>query len=219
MNPIFTPRTSAYIKLGLFGVLALGLVLVLYVVQSNVTNWATGEDTIITQPVPFSHEHHVGGLGIDCRYCHTSVEKSSFAGMPSTHTCMSCHSQLYTEEEMLRPVRQSYQSNEPIAWRRVYDLPDYVYFDHSIHVQSGVGCESCHGRVDQMPLISQKPSLFMEFCLDCHRQPEKFLRPKDFIYAFGYDRPDQEQQRIGRRLIEKYNIEVGNLTDCSVCHR
>ncbi len=219
MDPIFTPRTSAYLKLGLLGFVGLSVLVTVLLVQFNVTNWATSENRYVTQPVPFSHEHHVGGLGIDCRYCHQSVEESSFAGMPSTHTCMSCHSQLYTEEEMLRPVRMSYQLNEPIEWNRVYNLPDYVYFNHSIHVQNGVGCESCHGRVDRMPLLYQTVSLHMAFCLECHRQPEQFVRPMQYIYAFGYDLPDKEQRALGRTLVEKYDIDVGGLDDCSVCHR
>src|SRR5712692_11492781 len=126
-----------------------------------------------SQPVPFSHQHHVTGLGIDCRYCHTSVEQSSFAGIPPTKTCMNCHAQLWTSADMLHPVRFSYQSGESLQWTRVHDLPDYVYFNHSIHVAKGVGCYSCHGAVNEMPLMYEENTLQMEWCLNCHRQPEK----------------------------------------------
>src|SRR5690242_3178087 len=134
------------------------------------------------QPVPFSHEHHAGGLGIDCRYCHTTVEVSPFAGIPPTATCMNCHKQVWAESDMLEPVRASLRDNRPIQWNRVNDLPDFVYFDHSIHVNKGVGCETCHGRVDRMPLTWAAENLHMQWCLACHRHPEKFLRPKEQVF-------------------------------------
>ena len=130
------------------------------------------------QTPPFSHQHHVGGLGIDCRYCHTSVETSSFAGIPPTKTCMNCHAQIWTSAPMLEPVRESYRSGNSLTWVRVHDLPDFVYFDHSIHVNKGIGCQSCHGQVDNMPLMLEQNSLQMEWCLDCHRNPAKFIRPR-----------------------------------------
>ena len=138
------------------------------------------------QPVPFSHEHHVGVLGIDCRYCHTTVETSSFAGFPTTQVCMNCHSQIWNTSPTLEPVRASFRTGESIRWTRVNDLPDYVYFNHSIHINKGVGCESCHGRVDRMPLTWQENSLQMEWCLDCHRHTERHLRPREFITTMGY---------------------------------
>lgn len=183
------------------------------------SSWATGQHAFVEQPVPFSHEHHVSGLGIDCRYCHDSVEQSAFAGMPPTETCMSCHSQLWTNSAMLEPVRRSYARNEPIQWNRVHRLADYVYFDHSIHVAKGVGCETCHGRVDQMPLTYQAASLHMSWCLECHRAPEKFIRPAEEIFAFGRNLPAEAQLTLGRRLVREYDIHAGQLTDCSVCHR
>ncbi len=219
MAQVFRPRANAFVKLGF---LALATVLVLgttVLAQINTGRWETGEHDYVEQPVAFSHEHHVSGLGIDCRYCHTSVEETAFAGMPPTHTCMSCHSQIWTESEMLQPVRESYRTGTPIKWNRVHNLPGYVYFNHSVHVTQGVGCESCHGRIDQMPLVYQAESLHMQWCLDCHRAPEEHLRPNELIYAFGYSPPREEQLRIGRALVEAYDIDVGRLTTCSTCHR
>lgn len=219
MAQLFHPRADAYFKLVVLGLAVAIVVGGTALVQYNRSPWASRRAFTSTQPVPFSHEHHVSGLGIDCRYCHTSVEVSSSAGMPSTHTCMSCHSQLWTESAMLEPVRTSYRTNQPIQWNRVYTLPDYVYFDHSIHVAKGVGCETCHGRVDQMPLIRKANTLYMKWCLDCHRNPEQFLRPQQYVYAFGYDLPADKQRQIGQALIEKLDIDVSALDNCSICHR
>ncbi len=130
------------------------------------------------QPVPFSHQHHVAGLGISCVYCHTSVEESSFAGIPPTQTCMSCHSQVWTNSPMLEPVRESFRTNRPLQWERVNKVGDFAYFNHSIHVNKGIGCQTCHGQIDQMPLTWRAQSLYMGWCLDCHRDPAKFIRPK-----------------------------------------
>jgi hypothetical protein len=171
------------------------------------------------QPVPFSHEHHVGGLGIDCRYCHTSVETSSFANVPPTKTCMNCHSQIWNTSPTLEPVRASFRTGTSIQWTRVHDLPDFVYFNHSIHVTKGVGCESCHGRVDRMPLMYQANSLQMSWCLECHRAPEKVLRPREFITTMGYQ-PAGDQEQAGRRLMAEYKTpDSRTLTSCSTCHR
>ena len=171
------------------------------------------------QPIPFSHAHHVGGLGLDCRYCHTSVESSSFANVPPTKTCMNCHSQIWSTSPMLEPVRASFRTGQSIRWTRVHDLPDFVYFNHSIHVAKGVGCESCHGRVDKMPLMWQHASLQMDWCLDCHRNPEKVLRPQAFITTMGYQ-PAGDQDEIGRRLMSENHIQDARvLTSCSTCHR
>jgi hypothetical protein len=166
------------------------------------------------QPVPFSHEHHVSGLGIDCRYCHTSVEVSSFAGIPPTKTCMNCHSQIWSDSPMLEPVRRSLKEGKPLTWLRVHRVPDYVYFDHSIHVAKGIGCASCHGRVDQMPLLAQQETLYMEWCLDCHRHPEREARPKAQVFNMGWTSDDRT---IGSRLVKEYGIR--QRTDCVDCHR
>jgi hypothetical protein len=170
------------------------------------------------QPVPFSHEHHVNGLGIQCAYCHTSAERSSFAGIPPTHTCMTCHSQIWTTSPMLRPVRESYRTQRPLQWYRVHDLPDFVYFNHSIHLSKGIGCETCHGRVDLMPLVWKENTLFMGWCLECHRAPEKFIRPREEIYTMGW-KPPKDQLELGRELVRTYKVNVRQLSDCSICHR
>lgn len=178
----------------------------------------TNELVAREQPVQFTHEHHVAGLGIDCRYCHTSVEKSSFAGIPPTETCMSCHSQIWTNAAILAPIRESFKSGIPLKWTRVHDLPDFVYFNHSIHVAKGIGCESCHGRVDQMPLMWQQSPLQMEWCLNCHRNPEKMIRPRDQIVTMGYE-PAEDQAVLGPKLVQEYHVNVKQLTNCSICHR
>jgi len=171
------------------------------------------------QPVPFSHAHHVGGMGLDCRYCHTTVETSGFANIPPTKTCMNCHSQIWNTSPTLEPVRASFRDNQSIRWTRVYDLPEFVYFNHSIHVAKGVGCETCHGRVDRMPLTWQEPSLQMEWCLNCHRNPEKYVRPRQFMTKMGYQ-PDGDQETIGRKLVAEYKIQdARTLTSCNTCHR
>jgi Cytochrome c7 and related cytochrome c len=171
------------------------------------------------QPVPFSHKHHVGALGIDCRYCHTSVEKSSFAGIPPTQTCMSCHSKIWTNAAMLEPVRASYREDKSIAWTRVNALPDFVYFDHSIHVAKGVGCTTCHGPIAEMPLTWRANTLYMSWCLDCHRAPEKYLRPKSEVFNPDYQSP-ADQLDLGKRLVTEYKIQNARaLTSCSACHR
>lgn len=171
------------------------------------------------QPVPFSHKHHVGELGIDCRYCHTSVEKSSFAGIPPTQTCMSCHSKIWTNAAMLEPVRASYREDKSIAWTRVNALPDFVYFDHSIHVAKGVGCTTCHGPIAEMPLTWRANTLYMSWCLDCHRAPEKYVRPKSEVFNPDYQLPT-DQPELGKRLVTEYKIQnVRALTSCSTCHR
>jgi len=193
------------------------------------------------QPVPFSHQHHVAGLGIDCRYCHTSVENSSFAGIPPTKTCMNCHSQIWTNAPMLEPVRDSYRTGKSLVWTRLNDLPDYVYFDHSIHINKGVGCNSCHGPVNKMPLMYAEASLQMEWCLNCHRAPEKFLRPhkvagrpnEDQIFNMDYQEPSSarpvvledgksftDQIQLGTYLKNVNHVRsVMDITSCNTCHR
>jgi hypothetical protein len=172
----------------------------------------------LSQPVPFSHQHHVGGLGIDCRYCHTSVEHSSFAGLPPTETCMTCHSQLYTQAPLLAPVRESLAADAPLRWNRVNYVPDFVYFNHGIHVSQGVGCSTCHGRVDAMPLMWQAHSLFMKWCLDCHRDPAAYVRPRREVFNMEWQ-PPPDQRAQGLKLVKEYHVNTTQLTDCSMCHR
>jgi len=178
--------------------------------------YVTRQGVAREQPVPFSHQHHVGGMGIDCRYCHTAVEISAVAGMPPTKTCMNCHSQIWADSPALESVRASFRTGKSIEWVRVYDLPEFVYFNHSAHVSKGVGCSTCHGRVDLTPLLSQEPSLLMEWCLECHRAPERFLRPKEQVYNAAYE-PPADQLELGRRLVKQYDIKPR--TSCSTCHR
>ena len=216
MPQIFHRSTNTYSKVSIFGaVFFIGFLLWLFGALSR-SSWATQADVAREQPVPFSHAHHVGDEGIDCRYCHTSVETSSFANIPPTKTCMNCHSQIFSASPTLEPVRESFRTDLSIPWTRVYDLPDFVYFDHSIHVSKGVGCETCHGRVDKMPLTWQKPSLQMEWCLDCHRHPEQYVRPREAVFEMGYQ-PLEDQIELGRRLVAEYKIK--SLTSCSTCHR
>lgn len=181
------------------------------------SNYNTGvSQAVADQPVPFSHEHHVKGLGIDCRYCHSTVEVSAFAGIPPTETCMTCHSQIWTNAEILEPVRSSYRTGTPLAWTRVHDLPGFVYFNHSIHVNKGMGCSTCHGQVNDMPLMWKTETLTMGWCLDCHRAPENNIRPRSEIYNMDYRKP-ANQAELGTRLIREYNVL--KLTDCYTCHR
>ena len=216
MPQIFHRSTNTYSKVSIFGaVFFLGFLLWLFGAWSR-SSWATQAGVAREQPVPFSHAHHVGDEGIDCRYCHTSVETSGFANIPPTKTCMNCHSQIWNTSPTLEPVRASFRNDTSIAWTRVHDLPDFVYFDHSIHVNKGVGCETCHGRVDKMPLTWQKASLQMEWCLDCHRHPEQYVRPRDAVFQMGYE-PPVDQETLGRQLVKEYKIQ--SLTSCSTCHR
>ncbi|MEW6755183.1 MAG: cytochrome c3 family protein [Candidatus Latescibacterota bacterium] len=218
MAQIF-PRSANWVARAsvILGLVAITALLAL-LLNLHRTDFVTGVSVPLEQPVPFSHKHHVSGLGIDCRYCHTSVEVSAFAGIPPTETCMTCHSQIWTEAPMLEPVRASFRNGVPLQWARVHDLPDFVYFDHSIHVNRGVGCQTCHGQVDQMPLIWQASTLNMEWCLGCHRDPVPYLRPPEQVYSMTW-RPPPDQREQGKRLVQEYGIQVRQLTDCSVCHR
>lgn len=219
MSQVFHRSTNTLARFSIFGLVFLlggALWLIAAIFRSS---YITETDVVRAQPVPFSHEHHVGGLGIDCRYCHTSVEVSSFAGLPSTATCMNCHSQIWSGSDVLKPVRDSYQSGVPIRWTRVHNLPDFVYFDHSIHVNKGVGCATCHGRVDRMPLMWQDQTLQMEWCLDCHRGPEQFLRPREQIFNMNWQ-AQTDRHVLGQQLMKKYHIRSAReLTSCSACHR
>ncbi len=215
---IFHPRadTIARIVFVSLGVLPTLFIFLGYMIVRS--PYATGQDLVREQPIPFSHQHHVGGLGIDCRYCHTSVEQARFAGLPPTETCMTCHSQIWTNAGMLAPVRTSLADDSPLRWRRVHNLPDYVYFDHGTHVSNGVGCSTCHGRVDRMPLMRQAAPLTMGWCLDCHRDPAPNLRPHEDVFDMAWI-PPKNQAEQGRRLAEAYHINTQHLTDCSTCHR
>jgi hypothetical protein len=218
VSQIFHPSANPISKVTIFGsVLILGGILALLYVYFR-SPYETEVGIVQPQPVQFSHEHHVAGLGIDCRYCHTSVEESNYAGIPPTHTCMTCHSQIWNDSPMLAPVRQSYETGEPLVWNRVHDLADFVYFNHSIHVQKGVGCSSCHGDVSEMPLMFKAEPMTMAWCLECHREPERYLRPLTEIYNTDWE-PHSDQLTVGIQLLQEYGIFKERLTDCYVCHR
>jgi hypothetical protein len=216
MSQIFHRSANTLSKVSLFGLLSLVGGLILLAMVLGRSSYVTRQHEYIVQPIQFSHLHHVTDDGIDCRYCHTSVETSSFAGIPPTKTCMNCHSQLFATEPILEPVRASYREDRPLHWVRVHDLPDFVYFNHSIHVKKGVGCETCHGRIDQMPLTLQENSLQMEWCINCHRNPENYVRPRSEITTMGY-RPAKAQAALGAELVKAYDIHTS--TTCSTCHR
>ena len=219
MSQIFPRSANATARMSLGGLVAIVLFTGWFVFALMRSSWATGQHDFIEQPIQFSHAHHVGGVGIDCRYCHTSVETSAFAGIPPTKTCMNCHSQIWSTAPILEPVRASFRDDMNLNWIRVYDLPDFVYFSHKIHVKQGVGCVTCHGEIDKMPLTYQANSLLMEWCLDCHRAPEKFLRPRDQVFNVAYE-PPANQLELGLALKKQYNVaSIEHLTSCSVCHR
>jgi hypothetical protein len=216
---IFHRSTNFLSRVSIFGAVFFLAILLWLFYDLEASPYTTGQNMARDQPVQFSHAHHVGAIGIDCRYCHTSVEKAAFAGIPPTKTCMNCHSQIWAQSPYLEPVRASFRNDTSLEWNRVNDLPDFVYFDHSIHVAKGVGCETCHGRVDQMPLMYQAASLQMRWCLDCHRNPEKYLRPKDQVFTMGWQSP-VEQAVLGERLKREYHIRGrAVLESCSTCHR
>lgn len=216
MSQIFSRSANAIAKSSIFALLAAGglVTWILFVIMRS--DYVTAANEYVEQPVQFSHAHHVGGVGLDCRYCHTSVENSSFAGIPPVKTCMNCHTQLFADQAYLEPIRASFRTGQPINWVRVHNLPDYVYFNHSVHIKKGVGCETCHGRVDQMPLMYQQSSLQMEWCLNCHRDPSQFVRPREAVFTMGYE-PEEPQSTLGPKLVQEYGIQ--SLTNCSICHR
>ena len=218
MKQIFHPSMNTIARFSIIGagllVVGLGVALYFFVKSPFMTEINVARE----QPVPFSHLHHVRQLGLDCRYCHTSVEDSSFAGIPPTETCMTCHSQVWTEAALLQPVRDSFSSGMPIQWNRVNNVSDFVYFNHSIHVNKGIGCQTCHGNVDRMPLMSKAQTLQMGWCLQCHRHPEQYIRPKAEVFAMDYKVP-ADQNTMGQNLVAEYGIQAGRLDDCSICHR
>ena len=216
MAQIFHPSTNTISRVTIFGGLILLLAVVAGLTTINESPYITEVGVARSQPVPFSHKHHVGDDGIDCRYCHTSVEESSFAGIPPTKTCMNCHTQIWPDSPILEPVRESFRTGQSIQWTRVHNLPGFVYFNHSIHVHKGIGCVTCHGRVDKMPLMWRENTLYMDWCLDCHRGPERFVRPREYVFSMEYQAP-VDQLALGQKLVKQYRIQ--KLTSCSTCHR
>jgi hypothetical protein len=216
MSQIFPKSANAWSKASIFLILGIVASLGAFLPVLQRSDFVTTANAPRDQPIQFSHQHHVGGIGIDCRYCHSSVEVSSSAGIPPTKTCINCHSQIWSTSPYLEPVRASFRDDKPLKWLRVHDLPDFVYFNHSIHVKKGVGCETCHGRVDKMPLMKQQNSLQMEWCINCHRNPAQFVRPRAEVLTMGYV-PAVAQDVLGPQLVAEYKIQ--SLTNCSVCHR
>jgi hypothetical protein len=217
MTQIFSPAADTWLRLFVVAAVAIvcgGTAAVIAFARSDYYTGARIHPP--PQPVPFSHKHHVGGLGIDCRYCHSSVAEGPRAGLPPTHTCMTCHSQIWTNAAMLAPVRRSLAENTSLRWHRVARLPQYVYFRHDIHIAKGVGCETCHGRVDRMPLMVEAVPFTMDFCLDCHRDPAPRLRPREHITEMGWSTGDRA---LGQDLVKQYGIRLGEITYCYVCHR
>lgn len=218
MSQLFHPWSNVLVRLALLALLVLagGLATLAYLLIRSPA--MTGVGVAQPQPIPYSHRQHVGGLGLDCRYCHTAVEQSNTASIPPTATCMGCHAQVAKDAPVLEPVRISRQEKQPLEWIRVHDLPDYVYFNHAIHIRQGVGCETCHGRIDQMSVVAKAQTLHMEWCLDCHRAPERHIRPRDAVFTMGWE-PPIDQATLGPQLVAEYGIYVEQLSDCSVCHR
>lgn len=248
MPQIFSRKVNTYSRVTLFCALALpaGLIFAGSAITRSPAN--TNVNVPLDQPVPFSHKHHTEELGIDCRFCHPSVETSAKAGVPSTETCMACHSQIWTNAPALAPVRESYEKGTPIRWQRVNKVPEFVYFDHSIHIARGLNCNTCHGPVQQMHITWKGNYFFMRWCLECHTEPEKYLyadpahpemepRQKAFeLYKknkYGQDLTpvewrnlegkalqfDAKQIEAGKKLVEKYGVKKKQLTDCWTCHR
>jgi hypothetical protein len=224
MPQIFHPSMNTISRASIFGAafILAGAGAILWLVFRS--SYMTQVGVVRPQPVEFSHEHHVSGLGIDCRYCHTSVETSPFAGIPPTATCMTCHSQIWSDSPKLEVVRASYRSGESIPWTRVHDLPDFAYFDHSIHVAKGVGCVSCHGRVDEMPLMWRAKTLHMEWCVDCHRNPEPHIRPRDQVFSMEPVHPAPAPESNAKPGVSNVALDlmqvhqIASETNCSVCH-
>jgi hypothetical protein len=214
---LFRPRANTIARLIVYGGGPLVLLAIIWSIAMARSPWFTGQDRFIAQPVPFSHEHHVGGLGIDCRYCHTSVETSASAGLPPTETCMTCHSQLWRNADLLEPVRASYRSGRPIEWNRVHDLPDFVYFNHSVHVHRGVACVECHGRVDRMPRMRQAHSLQMQWCLACHQHPSSHTGADDVFDPAA--RSAQSRGAAPPMIADSRGDPLPRLLECSICHR
>jgi hypothetical protein len=219
MAQIFDRSSNSLTRISfvLFGVILIGVGVMLNYLQRS--PWVTRQGQHAEQPVPFSHKHHVQGLGLQCQYCHTSVEKSSYAGIPPTKTCINCHAQIWTNAQLLEPVRASWATGQSLVWTKVHDLPDFVYFSHEIHVNKGLGCASCHGRVDQMPLMYAQNTLQMEWCLDCHRNPAKNLRPTGEIYNMAWEAPVEDRPvwcaTLGQGSNQKPGVPTAQSVSCT----
>jgi cytochrome c7-like protein len=215
MAQIFERNSNALARMSLVltGLITIALGVTLDQLQRS--PWVTRQGQRADQPVPFSHKHHVQGLGLQCQYCHTTVEKSSYAGIPPTRTCMNCHAQIWTNAQLLAPVRNSWYTGQSIVWTKVHDLPDFVFFNHEIHVNKGIGCATCHGQVDQMPLMYAQNTLQMEWCLDCHRNPSKNLRPTSEIYNMAWEKPAEERPVWCSAVDDKNGVPTAQTVSCT----
>ena len=218
MSQLFGPTANTIARVSLIGALALLIAGAGFGYHFVNSPYTTEVGIAKAQPVPYSHAQHVGGLGLDCRYCHTAVETSNSAAIPPTETCMGCHAQVATDSPWLQAVRASQETGKPLEWVRVHDLADYVYFNHAIHVYQDIGCESCHGRIDRMAVVAKAEPLQMAWCLGCHRTPAAYIRPREAVFVMGYQ-PPADQSVLGPQLVAEYGIETARLADCSVCHR
>jgi len=215
MAQIFERNSNALARMGLVltGLIVIAMGVTLNELQRS--PWVTRQGQRPDQPVPFSHRHHVEGLGLQCQYCHVTVEKSSYAGIPPTKTCINCHAQIWTNAQLLEPVRDSWATGQSIVWTKVHDLPDFVFFNHEIHVNKGIGCESCHGRVDLMPLMYAQNTLQMEWCLNCHRNPAKNLRPTSEIYNMAWEAPAEDRPVWCTVLEQKTGVPTAQSVSCT----
>jgi hypothetical protein len=216
MAQLFRPaaNTIAKVSISVAVLLVCSTIGIAYMVDRG--PWITNVGVAPVQPVYFSHKHHVKDDGIDCRYCHTSVEQSGYAGLPATETCMSCHSQIWSNASVTEPIRQSWASGESIKWVRVHDLPDFVFFNHSIHIAKGIGCQTCHGQINEMPWVYKVNTLYMNWCVNCHRNPAQYIRPRSEVFNMDYKYP-ANQAELGAQLVKEYHVQ--SLTDCVTCHR
>jgi len=216
MAQLFRPSSNslAKIAIGAAVIMVFSTVGIAYMIDRG--PWITDVGVAPVQPIYFSHKHHVKDDGIDCRYCHTSVENSGYAGLPATETCMSCHSQIWNNATVTEPIRQSWASGESIKWTKVHDLPDFVYFNHSIHIAKGIGCSTCHGQINEMPWVYKVNTLYMNWCVNCHRDPSQYIRPKAEVFNMDYKYPDNQAQ-LGAQLVKEYHVQ--SLQDCATCHR
>jgi hypothetical protein len=214
MAQIFHPLTNVVSRATIFGavLMAAGALWLIYMITTS--DYANQVSVVRAQPVDFSHEHHVSGLGLDCRYCHLSVENSAFAGVPATEICMNCHSQIWSDSPKLAPVRESFRTGMPLKWTRVNDLPDFVHFHHGIHIQKGIQCRTCHGDMEKMPLTWKANTLHMRWCLDCHRSPENHVGPRSVVFANSANPMVNTAEDFAE--IQKY--QVRKQTNCSACH-
>lgn len=244
MAQIFRPSSNITAKIALITGALAPLAIMVSMSQFTRSSYVTKVGIPYEQPVPFSHEHHVNELGIDCRYCHQHVEKSAYSNYPATHTCMSCHSQIWTNSPLLEPVRESYVKNVPLKWQVVNKVPDFVYYNHAIHVNRGISCNNCHGPIQAMQIVYKAQAFQMRWCLECHRNPENYVNEPDFVWnlyqniqrgkhadgspltaeeeslklGVQYKRTPEELQK-GRELVKRYGIQTQALSDCYICHR